>query len=344
MKVLFGFILSLLISTAVCSQQAANFVVTDVHGVTHDLYADHLDQGKTVMIELFFTTCPPCISIASFAESLYQEWGAGQGDVEFIKITTQSFDNDAKILDFDDQYGVTFPGVSVEGGAMDAIVQFTDGTFGPFYGTPVFIVIAPDGTVTYDISFNNLGDVIESTGAVGLETIPPAMIDVKMNGILGNTISIPSIAKVWLKSYSNPNIAYDLGNITNNSFTFEYPIPTLGNISNPYIEVESIATPGAGLSALDLAVLQKHVLDVQLITNQYKLAAADINKSGSVSALDIIELVKVTLGVQTGFNNNKAHLFFIENCPSCGNEFPINVSPGDTVELKLIAAAVGDVN
>ena len=116
MKILLSFTLLLISHISIIAQQAANFTVTDVHGVTHDLYDDHLDQGKTVMVEIFFTTCPPCISLASQVENLYQEWGAGQGDVEFIKMSSQSFDNDARVLAFDNDYGVTFPGISPDGG------------------------------------------------------------------------------------------------------------------------------------------------------------------------------------------------------------------------------------
>ncbi|MBK8080793.1 MAG: thioredoxin family protein [Saprospiraceae bacterium] len=32
----------------------------------HNLYQNHLDQGKTVVIKFFFTSCPPCRSNAPF--------------------------------------------------------------------------------------------------------------------------------------------------------------------------------------------------------------------------------------------------------------------------------------
>lgn len=344
MKVLLSFTLLLISHFTISAQQADNFVVTDVHGITHNLYEDHLNQGKTVMVEIFFTTCPPCIAIATHVEDLYQDWGGGQGDVEFFKMTIQSFDDDAKILAFDNTYGITFPGISVDGGSLDALGQFTDGTFGTFYGTPTFIVIAPDGTVSFDVSFNNLGDTIESTGAVGLETTPDAIISLDMSDNNNNPISITDIASVWLKSSSNTAVSYNLGTLTNNTFSFSYPIANLGTISNPYLEVISTADPGPGLSALDLIVLQKHVLDIQPLTDPYKLAAADINGSGTTSALDIIELVKVTLGIQPTFNNNSTHLFFFDDCTTCVNTFPIDVSPGDVVELNITAVRVGDVN
>jgi len=54
------------------AQVAPDFTVTDIDGQVHHLYADYLNQGKTVMIKIMFTTCPPCHSIAPFMEPLYQ--------------------------------------------------------------------------------------------------------------------------------------------------------------------------------------------------------------------------------------------------------------------------------
>ncbi len=80
----FGLLLSTMSSYG---QQAPDFTVTDTDGQVHHLYADYLNQGKTVMIKIFFTTCPPCNSIAPQMEPFYKEWGAGQNDVEFFEMT-----------------------------------------------------------------------------------------------------------------------------------------------------------------------------------------------------------------------------------------------------------------
>ncbi|MBK8704908.1 MAG: redoxin domain-containing protein [Saprospiraceae bacterium] len=56
--------LFLFASTALKSQPAPNFTLTDSDGQSHNLYTDYLDQGKTVVIKFFFTTCPPCNAMA----------------------------------------------------------------------------------------------------------------------------------------------------------------------------------------------------------------------------------------------------------------------------------------
>lgn len=54
----FGILLS---SLSLRAQLAPDFTVTDIDGQVHHLYDDYLIHGKTVMIKIFFTTCPPVI-------------------------------------------------------------------------------------------------------------------------------------------------------------------------------------------------------------------------------------------------------------------------------------------
>ena len=162
------------------SQVAPNFTVADSDGNEHNLYTDYLDQGKTVMLKLFFTTCPPCIMLAPSMEPFYQEWGAGENDVQFIELSTISTDTDDKVNTYKNAYGMTFPGVGFEGGSLSAIMPYTQGsTFGQYGGTPLFVIIAPDKTVQYDVygngitgQFAALDAALLATGAMKPDTTP----------------------------------------------------------------------------------------------------------------------------------------------------------------------------
>jgi len=172
MKVLYTSIL-IFFSFGLLAQMAPDFTVTDTHGNEHDLYADYLDQGKTVVLDLFFVDCPPCNTLAPLLEPLYQEWGAGKADVQFISLTSQNGDNDSKVLGFEEMHGTTWPAISAEGGGPETQQPYTTGDWGPFIGYPTLIVISPDGTVQFDIWINGnypgtidlLDESIESTGA-----------------------------------------------------------------------------------------------------------------------------------------------------------------------------------
>jgi len=153
---------------------APNFIITDTEGQEHNLYEDYLDNGTTVVIKLFFTSCPPCKSIAPHVQQLYEDWGEGNFDVEFFELSTQSFDHDPRINTYKNTYGITFPGAGIDGGGLAALAPYLSGDFGPYFGTPQFAVIAPDGTVTFGVGgsgntgrINALNDAIEATGAEG---------------------------------------------------------------------------------------------------------------------------------------------------------------------------------
>jgi thiol-disulfide isomerase/thioredoxin len=155
------------------AQMAPDFTITDSHGNEHTLYADYLDQGKTVLIKIFFTTCPPCNAIASYMEPLYEDWGSGNYDVEFFELSDKNFDTDVKVNTYQTNHGQTYPAAGYEGGSLAAVAPYEQGQFGPFYGTPTFIVIAPDGTMDYDVrGFNNAETIamidaaIAATGAM----------------------------------------------------------------------------------------------------------------------------------------------------------------------------------
>jgi len=138
-------------ATLAFSQTVQDFTVTDIHGNTHELYADYLDQGKTVVIDFFWVNCPLCQNLAPSLQSLYEEWGAGNYDVQFMALTIKTYDDDADVLGFDNVAGVTYPSISAEGGAIEAGEPFLDDEYGVYEGSPSIAVISPDGTVTFDI-------------------------------------------------------------------------------------------------------------------------------------------------------------------------------------------------
>ena len=52
--------LTILCLGSIHAQPAPDFTVTDANDVVRSLYADHLNQGQTVLIKLIFIGCPPC--------------------------------------------------------------------------------------------------------------------------------------------------------------------------------------------------------------------------------------------------------------------------------------------
>ena len=64
-----------------------------------------------------------------------------------------------------------------------------------------------------------------------------------------------------------------------------------------------------GVSTFDLALISKHVLNVQRLDSPYKMIAADANRSGSITTLDLVAIRKVILFVSNEFPNNSSWRF-----------------------------------
>ena len=154
------------------SQKAPDFMLTDSDIQTHHLYQDYLDKGKSVLLKIFFSSCPPCNQIAPSVQSLYEEWGGGLNDVEFLELSVMNWDNNNFINNYKNKHGITFPSVGADGGSVEATAPYRNGDFGLYTGTPTFVVIAPNGDVDFDVTgfgtqglINALDAALTATGA-----------------------------------------------------------------------------------------------------------------------------------------------------------------------------------
>ncbi len=166
------FILILCVNLSFAQQTALDFTITDAHGIEHTLYEDYLDQGKTVVIDLFFADCPPCQEVAPLLQILYEEWGEGQYDVEFIGLSTDElgFDDNDKLLEYDQAFGTTYPSAGNEGGGPEAADPYRDNYYGYFKGYPTISVIAPDGTVFYGVGLGSTQQAIDDVEEAIIDT------------------------------------------------------------------------------------------------------------------------------------------------------------------------------
>jgi|GEM_PF-468272 len=107
-----------------------------------------------------------------------------------------------------------------------------------------------------------------------------------------------------------------------------------------------------GVSTLDLVLIQRHVVGFQEFDSPYKVIASDISNDENVSAIDIVELRKVILGIQDEFSNNTSWRFIdaTQQFSDIGDPFPIdeerdidNLS-NEMLNEDFIAIKIGDVN
>jgi hypothetical protein len=112
--------------------------------------------------------------------------------------------------------------------------------------------------------------------------------------------------------------------------------------------------PLNGITTLDLLSINQHILGTRPLGSPYKMIAADANKSGTITALDIAVLRRLILGIDQDIHNNTSWRFVDKNYifPDPGNpfiqKFPEMVTVTnllrDSARIKFIAIKVGDVN
>jgi hypothetical protein len=165
----------------------------------------------------------------------------------------------------------------------------------------------------------------------------------KIQTITGNPVSNYEISVLELPEISvdiNPSGSYVVSNVP------------LG--SNITIVPSSNANYLNGVSILDVVLIQRHLLSVQLLDSPYKRIAADVNESGKISLMDVIILRRLLLHALDEFPNGKSWRFipasysfpvptnpWFEQFPEVIN---INDISGTLIHQNFTAIKLGDVN
>lgn len=107
-----------------------------------------------------------------------------------------------------------------------------------------------------------------------------------------------------------------------------------------------------GVSTLDLILIQRHILDIQKLSSPYKLIAADVNGSKSITATDLSMIRRLILGINTDFGDQPSWKFVPENHefadPTYPYDYPVSLKLDSIKEdiegMNFIAIKLGDVN
>ncbi len=108
-----------------------------------------------------------------------------------------------------------------------------------------------------------------------------------------------------------------------------------------------------GVSTLDMIEMQKHILGAKEINSPYKLIAADIDNSGTISGSDLLELRKLILGVNKEFANNTSWRMIDKSFKFLDPKDPFAAVIPENYEIDeftqsmivdFVAVKVGDIN
>ncbi len=121
-----------------------------------------------------------------------------------------------------------------------------------------------------------------------------------------------------------------------------------------YIEPFHNQDPMNGVTTWDLILLQRHILEVDLLDSPYKIIAGDINRSGQTTTFDIVQLRKLILGINTVFQSNTSWRFVDANYVFPNQENPFESSfpefcsiaslENEMMDMSFVAVKTGDLN
>ena len=107
----------------------------------------------------------------------------------------------------------------------------------------------------------------------------------------------------------------------------------------------------AGISTLDIVYIQRHILGLSDLNSPFKMVAADVNGSNSISASDLVELRQLILGRRLSLSTDewkfidRKYEFEMQDDPFYfENVIKINDAAEKELEHDFIALKVGDVS
>lgn len=302
------------------------------------------------------------------------------GDTIRVGVAVENFDN---VVSFQKSIQLLDPSIAQFIGVTN--LNLTDLTIGDFIINNNTVTVdwgasssggysIADGTVIYELEVRllfNVGcsDLIFDDNPLPINVVQNingnnfnAGVDVIAGEVCatsgqGNTVDIAgmifkengqNVANVEVTCLTAPNPFF----LTNTSGTYEFL--DLAQGGDYTVTPFKNDAPANGLTALDLAIIQQHILGMNLLDSPYKIIAADANNSGSISALDIVAIQNVILGNTTSFPNNTSWRFVPEDyvfpnlldpfSPNFPEEITLNSLGADSLFENFIAIKIGDVN
>lgn len=180
---------------------------------------------------------------------------------------------------------------------------------------------------------------------------PKASISGALKTEMGSGLQEANIEiKGQLLNGLNPMSLFDITDV-HGKYMFSNALPIASNFNLTPLRDDN---PLNGVTTLDIALITKHILGLQPLGSPYKIIAADVNNSKSITTFDVVELRKLILGINENFGNNtswrfvdKAYTFPNPNNPFL-SAFPESKTlaniQGNQMEEDFVSIKIGDVN
>ncbi len=138
--------------------------------------------------------------------------------------------------------------------------------------------------------------------------------------------------------------------LTESDGHYQFMLPTNGNYT---ITPEKNDAPLNGVSTFDLVLISKHILGLDTFESPYNYIAADVNKSGTITAFDLVQLRQLILNIHTELPNNQSWRFvdktyqFITSTPlseAFRESVTVENLTDNRMQTDFVGIKIGDVN
>ncbi len=144
---------------------------------------------------------------------------------------------------------------------------------------------------------------------------------------------------------------FSIANQTNAGGVYNISVPLDDNYTLTPVKD---TLPLNGVTTFDGVLLTRHILGMQLLNSPYKIIAADVNNSGTVTTFDAVVMRRLILQIITEFPDNSSWRFvdaaYVFNNPANPllEDFPefiqVNSTDPNHLNLDFVGLKVGDLN
>lgn len=155
----------------------------------------------------------------------------------------------------------------------------------------------------------------------------------------------------------NSNYSYNTKTAANGSYSVNSLVPSESSSYSIKPSKNNDVTKANGVTATDVLLIQRHILNTTKLNSAYKLIAADVTGDKNINATDILRIKRLILGTDTTFTSaTKGNRLweFVDSAytfPDTTNPFPFKDSIVATATLNsnkvnqtFIGVRLGDVN
>ena len=244
---------------------------------------------------------------------------------------------------FDSPCQLTFENIVIDG---VTITDFTGYTINlEFDGAVIQTITEPNTVITGAVNGSYIINLTTPNGCQFQETVMTCS-NLRIGGVIANEEGeqVDDVT-VKISDAIDPIVTGETG-------TYLFEEVTAG--SNYTVTPSKNLEPLNGVSTLDLVLISKHILGIELLDSPYKLIAADANNTGTITTLDLVKIQRLILGLDDDFAPLDSWCFVDAGFtfPDVENPFqttipeiyPINNFNGEMIDIDFVGVKVGDVN